>query len=221
MRLPALFVPGLCGLLLAPCTALAQASGEPASPGLRPAGEQVIVPEVARRPIKVPRYPSNDFSIGLFSGVYSAQNFGSNEVDGLRLGYHITEDVFVEGVFARTKVSDATFRQILPGGVFPNGVEKLFYNNLSFGFNVLPGEVFVSRNTAMASSLYLVAGLGTTRFNNQRLQTVNLGVGSRVFLGEGAALQADMRNHVYSIDLLGERRITNNLELTVGVSFFF
>jgi len=37
---------------------------------------------------------------------------------GLRLGYHITEDFFVEGSYASTKVSDAAFRQVLPGGVF-------------------------------------------------------------------------------------------------------
>ena len=76
-----------------------------------------------------------------FVGTYATQNFGSSVVGGLRLGYHITEDFFVEGVYAQTKVSDSSFRQGLPGGVFPDEKEKLSYYNLSVGYNVLPGGV--------------------------------------------------------------------------------
>ena len=57
------------------------------------------MPEVDRRDITVPKFPSNDFEIGLFAGTYATQNFGTSAVGGLRLGYHITEDFFVEGVF--------------------------------------------------------------------------------------------------------------------------
>jgi outer membrane beta-barrel protein len=124
-------------------------------------------------------------------------------------------------VFGRTQVNDAAFRQVLPGGIFPTGVEKLYYTNVSVGLNLLPGEVFIGRNFALASSAYVIAGLGTTRFNQQRLQTFNLGGGLRVFLGEGVAVQVDARDHIYSVDLLGKRRVTQNLELTTGLTFFF
>lgn len=209
----------LCALLAA-FTASAQTAPSPAEPD-KPANEQVIVPEVARRNVKLPRYPSNDFEVGVFAGTYATENFGTTEVDGLRLGYHVTEDVFFEGVFGRTKVNDSAFRQVLPGGIFPTGVEKLYYTNVSVGLNLLPGEVFIGRNFALASSAYVIAGLGTTRFNQQRLQTFNLGGGFRVFLGEGVAVQADARDHIYSVDLLGKRRVTQNLELTAGLTFFF
>ena len=84
----------------------------------RPANEQVVVPQVDRRDVRVPRYPSNDFEIGAFVGTYATENFGTSLVYGVRLGYHVTEDFFVQGVYAQTKVSDEAFRQILPGGVF-------------------------------------------------------------------------------------------------------
>jgi uncharacterized SAM-binding protein YcdF (DUF218 family) len=80
--------------------------------------DQVIVPGVERRDVHKPRYPSNDFEIGLFGGTYTAQNFGTSGVWGVRLGYDITEDFFVEATYGRTKVSDKEFRQILPGGLF-------------------------------------------------------------------------------------------------------
>ncbi len=183
--------------------------------------EQVITPEVNRRDVTVPKIPSNDFEVGLFTGTYSTENFGASLVAGLRLGYHITEDIFVEGVYGQTRVSDASFRQILPGGIFAQRKETLRYVNLSAGYNILPGEVFVGRKSAWASALYVIGGVGSTRFNEQRRQTLNFGLGSRVFLTNSIALQVDARDHVFTLDLLGRRQTTHNLELTGGVTFFF
>jgi len=186
-----------------------------------PANEQVIVPEVDRREVKLPRFPSKDFEIGVFGGTYATQNFGASAVGGLRLGYHITEDFFVEGMYAQTKVSDESFRQVLPGGVFPNRTETLSYYNLSAGYNLLPGEVFLGSKRAKATAVYVIGGVGSTKFNQQRSQTFNFGLGMRLLLADRWALQVDMRDHVFSLDLLGRRDSTHNLELTGGLTYFF
>ena len=100
-------------------TLLAAASFAALAQNTPPANnDQVVVPQVDRRDIEKPKFPSNDFEIGLFTGTYATQNFGSSWVYGARIGYHITEDFFVEGVYGQTKVSDELFRQILPGGIF-------------------------------------------------------------------------------------------------------
>jgi outer membrane beta-barrel protein len=183
--------------------------------------QQVIVPEVDRRDVKPPRIPSNDFELGLYGGTYATQNFGSSAVGGLRLGYHITEDFFVEGVYAQTKVSDESFRQILPGGVFANETQTLKYYNLSIGYNLLPGEIFFGSKRAKASAVYVIGGVGSTSLLEQKRQTFNVGLGVRLFLADWASVQVDMRDHVFSLDLLGKRQSTQNLELTAGLTFFF
>lgn len=187
----------------------------------KPANEQVIEPQVPRRDVRVPKIPSNDFVAGLFAGTYATENFGTSAVYGLRLGYHVTEDIFVEAVYARTEVSDENFRRILPGGVFPQPRQTLSYYNLSAGYNVLPGEVFFGRRFARTSALYLIGGIGGTKFLEQRKQTVNFGLGLRVLLKDWFSLQVDLRDHVYSLDLLGRRQSTQNLELSAGATFFF
>jgi outer membrane beta-barrel protein len=184
-------------------------------------GEQVIVPQVDRRDVPLPRFPSKDFEVGLYTGVYQTENFGSSLVYGVKLGYHITEDFFVQGAFGATKVSDEAFRQILPGGVFAKKEESLSYYNLSVGYNVLPGEVFFGNKVAKASAVYVIGGVGSTRFNEQTSQTINFGGGMRLILRDWAAVQVDVRDHVFSLDLLGKKQSTNNLEVTAGVSFFF
>jgi outer membrane beta-barrel protein len=187
----------------------------------RPANEQVIEPQVDRRVVKLPKFPSNDFEFGAFGGTYATENFGSSLVYGARLGYHITEDIFVEAAYGRSQISDENFRQILPGGIFEQPKETLTYYNLSAGYNVLPGEVFFGKSYAKPSALYLIGGIGSTRFLEQRRMTVNFGLGLRVFLADWAAIQVDMRDHVFSLDLLGKRQNTQNLELSAGLTFFF
>lgn len=220
------------------CAMLRQAMGGPPAPVIesplpqgpadapeveppRPPAEQVIEPKVERREIKLPRFPSSDFEAGVFTGTYAAQNFGSYQLTGLRLGYHVTEDFFAEATYGRTKINDQTFRQVLPGGIFPTGQETLRYTNLSIGVNVLPGEIFFGSSTAKASAAYLIAGLGSTRFNQQRFLTVTAGLGLRVLLSDWVAVQADMRDHIFELDLLGDRQITQNFELSFGVTFNF
>ena len=182
---------------------------------------QVVVPEIERREVRLPKFPSKDIAVGVFAGTYATQNFGAAPVVGLRLGYHITEDWFVEALYGQSKVSDEAFRQVLPGGIFVDPKEKLKYYNVSAGYNLLPGEVFPTAKRAKASALYLIAGVGSTKFNEQRSQTVSFGLGGRLLLTDRAAVQFDMRDHVFSLDLLGKRPSTHNLELTGGFTYYY
>jgi outer membrane beta-barrel protein len=206
--------------LLASVSALAQVQTPP-----QPANEQVIVPQVDRRELKIPKFPSKDFEVNLFAGSYSAQNFGTNAVAGVKLGYHITEDVFVQAAFARTNISDENYRLVFPNGIFPTPERKLSYYNVSAGYNILPGEIFIGRNIAKASAFYVIGGIGSTSFNissfDQKAQTINFGFGFRVLFTDRMALQLDVRDHVFTIDLLGKRDSTQNIELTGGFSYFF
>ncbi len=187
----------------------------------KPANEQVIEPQVDRRDVRTPRYPNKDFEVGAFLGTYSAENFGSSMVYGLRLGYHVTEDIFVQATYGTTEVSDEAFRRVLPGGIFANPKETLKYYNLSAGYNILPGEIFIGRNVAKASAVYVIGGIGSTDFITQKKQTINFGLGMRVLLRDRFSVQVDIRDHVYSLDLLGENTSTNNVEFTAGLSWFF
>ena len=217
-------------LLLAAAVALpVLAQDKPATPAPtagseppKPATDQVIVPQVDRRDVKLPRFASNDISVGLVAGSYATANFGASAVSGLRLGYHITEDIFVEGTYGRSKVTDEAFRQIFPnGGIFPQPKQSLSYYNVVAGYNVLPGEIFFGRNYAKISQGYVVAGIGSTNFAGQKRQTVSYGGGLRVVFTSWFAVQVDLRDHVYSLDLLGKRQSNHNLEATAGLTVYF
>lgn len=185
------------------------------------APEAVVVPQVERRDVRPASYPSRDVAIGLFGGSYATENFGASGVGGLRLGYHITEDFFVDVTAGRAQVSDEAFRQVLPGGVFVQPTQKLNYYAVSAGWNWLTGEAFFGQRTAKAFQSYLVAGIGSTDFAGQRAQTYHVGMGLRLLLNDRFALQFDSRAHTFPLDLLGRRKDTWNLEFTTGLTVYF
>ena len=122
---------------------------------------------------------------------------------------------------SRRSTCGMTTWSLLPGGILVAGTEKLSYYNMSIGYNLFPGEIFIGGRRARPSQFYIVAGVGSTKFVDQTKPTFNVGFGYRVYLADWVALQLDLRDHIFSLDLLGKRESTQNLELTGGLTFYF
>jgi outer membrane beta-barrel protein len=183
---------------------------------------QVIDPKVERRKVKEPKIDTEDFEIGAFVGLMSIEDFGSDFVYGARIAYHVTEGFFVEATAGQTKAGLTRF-EILSGGapLLSDSDRKFTYYNLNLGYNVLPGEVFIGEGRAYNTSLYLIGGLGSTRFAGDDRFTVNIGAGYRFLLTDSVAVHLDFRDLLYDIDLLGEEKTTHNLETLLGLTVFF
>ena len=190
-------------------------------PSAEPMG-QVIDPEVERREIKEPAIDREDFEIGGYVGIMSIEDFGSNVSYGLRLAYHITEGFFVEGTVGQSDGGLTSF-EVLSGGarLITDSERTMTYYNLNLGYNILPGEVFIGEGRAYNTNLYLIAGLGSTRFAGDDRFTVNVGAGYRFLLTDAVALHIDFRDHLFDIDLLGEEKTAHNLEGHLGFTVFF
>lgn len=183
---------------------------------------QVIDPEVERRDAKEPAIDREDFEVGAFVGIMSVEDFGSNAVYGARLAYHITEGMFVEGTVGRTDTGLTSFESLSGGArLLTDSERELTYYNVSLGYNILPGEVFIGEGRAYNTQLYLIAGLGSTRFAGDDRFTVNVGAGYRFLLTDAVALHLDFRDHLFDIDLLGEDKTAHNLEAHLGFTVFF
>ncbi len=208
---------GLVAVLLLGMPLLATA--QPPAP--RGEGEQPLEPQVARQNISVPRIDARDIEIGAYAGVLHLEHFGSHPVFGARLGYHLTEDFFLEANLGFSEASDEAFAHNGGFGVFGGRTEDLEYLHVSLGFNALPGEVFVGRGRALTSALFFSAGVGNTRFADDDYFTFNLGVGFRVLPTDWLTLRLDVREHVFETDILGESEWTYNLELNIGLGVYF
>lgn len=200
--------------------AVQAATGDPSSD--QTADQPIIEPQVERREIRRKRIDTEDFELGAYAGIMSVEDFESNVVYGVRLAYHLTEDFFLEGTLGQTRAGRTSYENLSGSADLLTDSERDYtYYALSLGWNALPGEIFVGKNRAYNSALYFVAGLGSTRFAGDDRFTVSGGFGYRILPTDWLAVHFDVRDHVFDIDLLGKKKIVNNLEAHLGLSIFF
>lgn len=181
----------------------------------------VIDPQVERREVKVPAIHPSNVEIGAYYGEISIQDFGAQPVAGVRLDYHISEDFFAEGTYGRAKAGYTSFETLSNIQLLSNAERQFTYYNLSLGYNLFPGEVFIGRNLAMTSAFYLLGGIGATRFAGDQNFTVNFGAGFRVLPTDWLALHIDVQDLVFRSDITGVEEEKNNLQATIGATVFF
>jgi outer membrane beta-barrel protein len=187
-----------------------------------PSDKPIIDPQVERREIRRTRIDTEDFEVGAYVGVLSIEDFESNVVYGARLAYHLTEDFFLEATAGQSRAGRTSYENLSGSAdLLTDSARDYTYYALSLGWNALPGEIFLGENRAYNTAFYLVAGIGNTTFAGDDRFTVSGGFGYRILPADWIAVHFDVRDHVYDIDLLGEKKIVNNLEAHLGLSIFF
>jgi outer membrane beta-barrel protein len=217
-QLPLLFLVFVTAVLAN--TSYAQSSNESDNPIL----DKIVTPDIERRTITEDQIDSEDWEIGVYNGILSIEDFGTNGVTGLRAAYHMTEKFVIELNYG---VSEAKRSSVEvagdPFGALPlatSDQREFTYYNVSIVYNVLPGEVFIGKKRAFNNTLYILAGAGNTTFFEDDYFTVSIGIGTRFYLTDYLAIHATAKNHMFDFDVI-EDKTTNNLEATVGVSFYF
>jgi outer membrane beta-barrel protein len=184
--------------------------------------EKIVTPDIQRRTIKESDLDSEDFEVGLFFGLLSIEDFGTNEVQGVTFSYHITENIFTEGTLGLSLLQKTSY-ELLSGGVQLLTTEQrnLNYYNLSLGYNLLPGEVYLTEKLHFHANIYLIAGVGNTHFAGKDYFTYSLGAGLRFFSTDWLSMDLSMRNYAFTHEIFGETKDTNNLEGRLGLSIYF
>jgi outer membrane beta-barrel protein len=200
----------------------AQADSEADADEADQAPPRVIEPQVTRRKVKVPRIDTENIEIGAVFGALSVEDFGTNPVYGVTAAYHVTEDFFFQAEAGRTTAGKTSFETLGGNIQLLTGDERQFtYYNLALGYNFLPGEVFLGRGLAMTSGFYLLGGIGSVEFAGDQKFAVSFGAGYRVLPTDWLAIHVRMQDRVFDSDLLGESKLTNNLEANIGLTVFF
>ena len=209
----------LSGVALASVTMPAQAQQ---AAGAEAATPQVVEPRVKRRDVNPPGLDTENWEAGLFVGTISIEDFGASVSYGGRIAYHFTEDVFAEATIGTAKAGKTSYEDLSGSAQLLTDSERQFtHYDLAIGWNALPGEVFLGGTRAMPSAVYFTLGAGSTRFAGDDHFTVALGAGLRVLANDWIAVHLDARNLAFETDLLGEDKLTHNLQFTFGVTAFF
>lgn len=183
---------------------------------------QVVEPRVHRREVKRPDIDTENFEAGAFVGSISIEDFGSSVLYGGRMAYHFTEDVFAEATVGTSEAGRTSYEDLSGSVELLTDSERRFtYYDLAVGWNALPGEAFFGGDRAMPTALYLTLGAGSTNFAGDDHFTVAIGAGYRLLVTDWMAVHLGARDHAFDSDLLGENKLTHNLQFTLGMTAFF
>lgn len=188
--------------------------------------QPVIDPNIVRLGLSEADIDRFDLELGVFAGFMSVEDFGTNEVYGARLAWHITEYLFIEGQYGMTSVGRTSAETIDPTlNLLTSSERDLTYYNASLGFNALPGEVFIGKNRAYNTDIYFLIGAGTTEFADDRMFTINAGVGLRVVVRDWLALHLTFQDLIFEkpaiVDPAGSGDSAHNMQYTTSITVFF
>ena len=184
--------------------------------------EQVIDAGIDRRELPRTAIDTENFEVGPYGGMLSIEDFSSEIVYGIRGAWHISEHFFLEGSYGMATADLTSYEEISGGApLFSDEERDYSYYNFSLGWNLLPGEVFIFGNRAMKSDFYLIGGVGGTSFLGDDWFTVSVGAGYRLLLNDAIAWRFDVRDNIFDREAFGASQVTNNIELTTGLTFFF
>ena len=194
-----------------------------ATEGSKPGAVQVIQPEVQPREVSEAAIDDESFEIGVFAGVINIDNFGSEPLYGVKASYHATEDFFLQINYAVSEAGNTSFEDLSGDNIrlLTDSERDYTYYNALIGYNIFPGEVFMTSSLTFNSAFYLAAGAGNTEFGGEDNFTTTLGTGFRIVLRDWLTWHVDFRDHIFKSDIINENETTHNLELSTGLSLFF
>ena len=180
-----------------------------------------IDPNIKRREISEFDIDSENIEIGIYTGILSIEDFGSDTTVGARISYHINENMFIELNYAQATAGETSF-EILSGGLpfLTEEQREYTYYDISAAYN-FNGEVFFTDNWVFNTDFFLIMGAGATEFGGDERFTVNAGAGYRILVTDYLSVRFDVRDYVFNSDIIGPEKSVHNLTFTLSTSFFF
>ncbi len=205
---------GLFGVLMPVTQVVAQSDEEEQT--------NLIEPQIERIEFDESQINSDDFEISMYAGYLAIEDFDTNFVTGIKFGYHVSEDFFVQASYGNSKSGETSF-EILSGGapLLSESEREIEYYLISLGYNLFPGEAFLTDSTTFNTVFYISGGVGTTTFAGDDRFTIAYAVGHRTIFTDGFSLDIEMRDLIFDLDVFGSEKSTNNLEFSVSLNLFF
>lgn len=183
--------------------------------------ESVIQPEVRRVEFDESRIDIGDIEVIAAVGILSVEDFGANPVLNVKFEYHVSEDLFLGFELGRSKAGKSSAEIVNDFQLMSDEDRMLTYYLFNIGYNILPGEAYVTDKLTYNNALYVIGGMGGIDFAGDTRLAISLGVGYRLMLFDFSSVYLELRDHTFSSDILGETKLTNNFEMALGYSFYF
>lgn len=182
----------------------------------------IIQPEIERMDFEESRINSDNIEIVASLGILSIEDFGVNPVYGLKAAYRVSEGFFVDAEYGFSKAGENQAETLFNFNFLSDSQRELSYVLFNIGYDVFPGEIFITDSVTYNTALYVTAGLGNTQFGGSDNFTFSWGAGYRLLAANSIAVYFDVRDHTFNMDTVdGGEKLTNNIEISFGFGMYF
>jgi len=184
---------------------------------------KIIEPEGQQSKSDQAKIDNEVFEAGFFLGMISIEDFGTHPLYGVKASFHATEDFFLQANYGRSEAGRTSYETINGSGIniLTDADREYSYYDVLVGYNLFPGETFVTRNLTFNSAFYLIGGVGNTQFAGDEQFTLVVGTGYRIIFSDWLTWNLDYRDHMFETELLGHKKRTHNIEFATGLTVFF
>lgn len=181
-----------------------------------------IYADVDRRDILDDVLDTEDFEVGIQGGLMSIEDFGSSAWVSAHVGYHITEHFYLKARYGQAKAGETSFEKLSNAApLLTDDQRQLTYYGLNLGYNVMPGEIFITKDWVFNSVFSIELGGGSTEFAGDEQFTANLTANYRVFLTDWMAWDINMSDYMFNTNITGPSKLTHNLNFATGIAVYF
>lgn len=164
---------------------------------------------------------SEVFELGVTVGIINIADFNSEFSTGISATFKASEDFFLQYNLFQAEASPSAYENS-QGKLFEGSDRTFRHYDLLVGYNVYQGELFLAGPEAKLSALYLVGGVGDTRFGGEDSFTYTLGVGYQVAVTRNLILRVDYRSYIYTSNVIAdEDKTVNSTQFSSGLSYLF
>lgn len=183
---------------------------------------ELATTKLERRDVLEDILDSENFEVGVQLGLLSIEDFESNLWVSAHFAYHINERFYAKALYGYSKAGETSFEQLVNvPPLLTDEQRKLSYYGLNIGYNLLPGEVFLSKDVALNSMFSIELGGGSTEFAGNDQFTVNVTANYRLFLTDWLTWDIGMSDYIFDTAITGKNKTTHNLNFATGVAFYF
>ncbi len=159
--------------------------------------------------------------LSVSGGYYSSDLFSGTYVVGGSYTFHMTDQTAVEFGGAMTHANADVVRAIEDdrGEILADDYARVLFAESLLVWSPVYGKLRFG-GAIVHFDIHLDAGVGVVDSSTSRGAAGVAGFGLKLFAGRAVAFRIDARNHTFRQELLDERFLVNDAQVTAGLSLF-
>jgi outer membrane beta-barrel protein len=152
---------------------------------------------------------STDHEMYLHTGFYAADRFQNSLNIGIAYDFHFASRFSMGASFGFARAGQEYIQKVLSAAP-EQGSSAVIYYNGRITHSVPFGKIVP----------YSIIALGVTRQHSESNLTFSLGLGTKFPIGRTTYIRYEINDHIFSSGKDNTAWTNNNLEISIGVSFF-